>query len=101
MELIKQIKDAEAQSQEIIEQARTQAVKDAQEYQLKRAESLAGSEQERKKAVAIAVSAAEEQALAEVEGLKAQAEKGRQQLRGQVAGRMDGAAQKAVDYLKG
>jgi vacuolar-type H+-ATPase subunit H len=50
MELIKQIKQAEAQAQEIIEKARTDAVKQADEGRRKRQAAIDQAEQERRKA---------------------------------------------------
>ncbi len=101
MELIKKIKQAEALSQEIIEQAKTQIARRAEEGRQKRAESLAEAERERKKAVEAAVAAGESEGLAETENLKAQAEKKQQQLRNKVDSKIPPAVAKVMDYLRG
>ena len=101
MELIKKIKESERQAQEIIDQAKAEAVKQAEEGRSRRLERLAQAEQERKKAIDAAASAAETQGLAKIEGLKEQAKNDRQQLRDKVSGKMADAAAKVMDYLRG
>ena len=101
MELIKKIKEAERQAQEIIDQAKAESVKEAEQGRSRRLERLAQAEQERKKAIEAAVSAAQSEGLAEVEGLKEQAEKNRQQLHDKVGGKIAGSAAKVMDYLRG
>ena len=101
MELIRKIKEAEAQAQEIIEHAKAEAAKQAEENRQSRLEALAQAELERKKAIQAAVSEAESQGLAEIKKLKAQAEKGKQQLRKQAAGKIPDAIAKVMDYLRG
>ena len=100
MELIKKIKQAEAQAQQIIEQARADAARYAEEARQGRRQALIQAEQERKKAIEAAVAKAETQGLAEVEVIKSEAEKQRQQLREGTAGKMDSAAAKVMNYLK-
>ena len=101
MELIKKIKQTEAQAQEIIEQAKAQAAGQTEQGRERRRQALAQAEQERKKAIEAAVAAAQSQGLAEIENLKAQAEKDRQQLHHKVNPKMAPAVAKAMDYLKG
>jgi V/A-type H+-transporting ATPase subunit G/H len=101
MELIKKIKQAEAQAQEIIEQAKADAVKQSEEGRKNRLRLLAEAEQQRKKAIEAAVTAAQSQGLAEVEKLKAQAEKKQQLLREKTSGKMGPAVKKVMDYLRG
>lgn len=101
MELIKKIKESERQAQEIIDQAKAEAVKQAEEGRSRRLERLAQAEQERKKAIDAAASAAETQGLAKIEGLKEQAKNDRQQLRDKVSGKMADATAKVMDYLRG
>jgi len=101
MELIKRIKQAEAQAREIIEQARAQAAQQAEKGRTSRIKVSEEAEQQREKTVEAAVAAAQTQGLAEVENLKAQAENQRQQLRKKTAGRMAPAAAKVMDYLRG
>ena len=99
MELIKQIKKAEAQAQQIIDQAKADAAKQAEENRKNRQQDLAKAEQQRTKATEAAVATAQAQATAEVETLKAQAEKDRQQLRDHVADKMAQAVGKVMDYV--
>ena len=101
MELIKKIKQAEKQAQEIVEQAKSQAARKIEENHTSQAQTHAKAEQERKKAVKAAVSTAQSQGLGEVDNLKSQAEKNRQQLRDTVTGKMASAVARIVDHLKG
>ena len=101
MELIKKIKQAEAQAQEIIEQAKAEAAGQTEEGRKNRRRLLAEAEQQRKKAIEAAVAAAQSQGLAEIEKLKTQAEKKQQQLRDRVAGKMAPAVTKVMDHLRG
>jgi len=101
MELIKKIKQAEAQAQEIIEQAKADAARQAEKGRESRLQALAEAEHERKKATEAAVAAAQSQGLAEIENLKAQAEKARKQLHDKVDAKMPGAVAKVMDYLRG
>ncbi len=99
MELIKKIKQAEAQAQEIIEQAKAQTAAQAEESRASRLESLTQAEHDRRKTIETAVAAAQSKALKEVENLKAQAEKQQQQLRDKVDNKMAGAAANVMNYL--
>lgn len=99
MELIKQIKQAEAQAQQIIEQAKVDAAKQAEVARKNQQQALAKAEQERKKTTESAVAAAQKEASAEVEKLKAKAEKDRRQLRDNVADKMAQAVGKVTDYV--
>jgi V/A-type H+-transporting ATPase subunit G/H len=101
MELIKKIKSAEKEAQELIEQARAGAVKDAEEGRLHRVKAMSEAELERKKGISGAVESARAEGLAEVKELKKQAEKDRGALRSEAAGKVDKAAKKVMDYLKG
>ena len=99
MELIKKIKQAEAQAQEIIEQAKAQAATQAEEAQHHRRQLLEQAEQQRKRATEAAVAAAQSQGRVEVENLKAQAEKSRQELRDKARSKMATAIARVMDYL--
>lgn len=101
MELIKQIKQAETQAQEIIEQAGVEAARQTEKGRENRLAVLTEAEQERKKAIEAAVAGSRSESLAEIELLKAEAEKKRQQLRNKAAGKMDKAAAKIIDCLRG
>jgi len=101
MELIKKIKQAEVQAQQIIEQAKTAAAAQAEQEQKNRLQAMEQAEQQRKKAIEDAVAAARTQALAEAENLKAQAEKDRRQLHDKANAKINKAAARVMDYLKG
>ncbi|MBA7696593.1 hypothetical protein ES703_105243 [subsurface metagenome] len=101
MELIKKIKQAEAQAQEIIEQAKTEAIRQTEEGRKNRSQLLAEAERERKKAIEAAVAAEESEGLAETDNLKAQAEKDRQKLRDKASAKMAGAVAMVMDCLEG
>jgi vacuolar-type H+-ATPase subunit H len=101
MDLIKKIKQAETQTQEIINRAKEQAVKRAEEGRLIHLEGLSKAETERKKAIEEAVSAAQSEAKVKIEQLKAQAETDRQQLGQTAQGKIDMAVARVLDYLKG
>lgn len=101
MELIKKIKQTEAQAQQIIEQARADAAGRAEKMREDQRIALGQDEQERKKAVEAAVATAQSQGLEETEQLKTQAEKDRRQLRDKANTKMPAAVAKVMDYLKG
>lgn len=101
MELIKKIKQTEAQAQEIIEKAKADAVSRAEKMREDQRVALGRAEQERKKAIEAAVATAQSQGLEEAEKLKAQAEKDRRQLRDKANAKMPAAVARVMDYLKG
>lgn len=100
MELIKKIKEAEAQSQEIIDRAKADTVRLAEEGRKKRLAVLSDAEQQRKRAIQSALAAARSQGLAEAQKLKEQARKERQGLRQKAEGKIAAAAARVMDYLK-
>jgi len=101
MELIKKIKQSEAQAQEIIEQAKAEAAKQAEKGRDNRLTAMTETEQQRKQATEAAVAEAQSKGSAEVEQLKAQAEDQRRQLRDKTGSKMATAAAKVMDYLRG
>ena len=101
MELIQKIKKAEAQAQEIIEQARIEATEQAEKGRDKRRQTLTDAEQHRKRATEAAIAEAQARGSAEVNKLKAQAENKRHELRNKTGSRMAAAAAKVMDYLRG
>ena len=101
MELIKKIKQTEAQAQEIIEKAKADAAGRAEKMREDQRVALGRAEQERKKAVEAAVATAQSQGLEETEQLKTQAEKDRRKLRDKANTKMPAAVAKVMDYLKG
>ncbi|MHC4395756.1 MAG: hypothetical protein ACYS1A_08885 [Planctomycetota bacterium] len=101
MELIKKIKESEKQAQDLIVRAKAEAAKQAEQSRSEQDERLAQTEQERKKAIEAATAAAESQGLVEIEELKKQAKKDRQQLRDKAGKKMADATTKVMDYLRG
>jgi vacuolar-type H+-ATPase subunit H len=99
MELIKKIKQAESQAQEIIEKAKAETAKRAEKDKENRQKVLAEAEQQRKKATEVSVAAAQSQGRAEVEKLKTQFENQRRELHDKVGDKKATAAAKIVDYL--
>ncbi len=99
MELIKKIKQTEEQAQQIIEQAKAEAAKRAEENRERQRLFLEELEQERKKATAEAVAQAEAQAQQEIENLKARAQKQQQELHDQVESKKAGAVTRVMNYL--
>jgi V/A-type H+-transporting ATPase subunit G/H len=100
MELIKKIKETEAQAQEIIDRAKADTVRLAEEGRKKRLAVLSDAEQQRKRAIQSALAAARSQGLAEAQKLKEQARKERQGLRQKAEGKIAAAAARVMDYLK-
>jgi V/A-type H+-transporting ATPase subunit G/H len=99
MELIKQIKQAEAEAQRIIEEAKAQAADEAEKGRRNRQKILEKAQVERKKAIEAAIAAAQSEGLAEVEELNAAAEKKRKQLSEKANSKMGGAVARVTDYL--
>jgi V/A-type H+-transporting ATPase subunit G/H len=99
MELIKKIKEAETQAQEIIEQAKVEVAEQEEKSRENRRQLLEEAEQQRKKATEAAVAAARELGHAEVEKLEEQAENRCRQLRDQTSGKIATAAAKVMEYL--
>lgn len=101
MELIKKVREAETQSQQIIEQAKAETVNLAANGRDSRKKALAEAEQQRKKAIDTAVATARSQGLSEAEQLKAEAQKQRKQLREKTSGKITKASKRVMDYLRG
>ncbi|MFC1677479.1 hypothetical protein ACFL3G_10515 [Planctomycetota bacterium] len=101
MELIKRIKEAETQAQEIIEQAKTHAAQQVEQSHKDRLSKLEQAQQQRRLAIDTAVDNAQKQGFEQAEKLKAKAEKDREQLRKNVGSKMANATAKVMDYLKG
>ncbi len=100
MELIKQIKESEAQAQQIIERAKANSVESAEQGKASRLQAMEQAQKERKDAIAAAAAKAESQGLSEVQQLKAQAEENRKKLHQQVDGKMAAAVAKVMGYIK-
>lgn len=100
MELIKQIKEAEAQAKEIIEQAKTDAAAIAEDSRGRQAEQMNTAQEERKQAIERAVGEAEAAGQSEVEGLKARAAEDKQQLQASAGARIDQCVGRVMDHLR-
>jgi V/A-type H+-transporting ATPase subunit G/H len=99
MELIKKIKQAEDQAQQIIEQAKAQTARQAEESRQRRRQIEEAAQLQRKKATAEAVAQAEVQAKQEAENLKARAQGQRQELHNKADSKMAGAVAKVMNHL--
>ena len=100
MELIKQIKESEAQAQQIIERAKANSVESAEQDKASRLQAMEQAQKERKDAIAAAAAKAESQGLSEVQQLKAQAEENRKKLHQKGDGKMAAAVAKVMGYIK-
>jgi V/A-type H+-transporting ATPase subunit G/H len=100
MELIKKIKQAEAQAQQIIEQAKADAVTRREKMRENQGKALEDIERERKKAIEAAVAKADAEGLDEVKKLKDEAEKKRKKLHQKANDKMAGAVAKVMEYLR-
>lgn len=101
MELIRQIRQAEAEAQQLIEKGKADAAALAEQSRQRRRQRLEEAEQQRKKAIESAVARARDQALADAQNLKTKAEQQRRQLRDSVSGKIPSAVAKVVGFLKG
>jgi V/A-type H+-transporting ATPase subunit G/H len=96
MEIIKQIKAAETEAKEIIEKAKVDAVKIAEDFSTERETQLAAADKQRRDAVDKAVAAAEANGQAEVEKLIADGADQRQAMENKAKSNLDAAAAKVV-----
>ncbi len=101
MELIKKIKESEAQAQEIIEQAGIQATEQAEKGKENWQHAMTDAEQNRKNATEASIAEAQAQGRTEVDELKSQAEQQRQELRDKTGSKTAAATAKVMDYLRG
>ena len=96
MEIIKQIKAAESQAKEIIEKAKADAVKIAEDFSNQRQEQLAAADKQRRDAVDKAVAAGQADGQAEVEKLMADGAGQRETMENTAKANLDAAAAKVV-----
>ena len=101
MELIKQIKETESKARQVVDQAKADAVKMAEQNRKKRNEAMAVAEQQRRAAIDAAVKSAEADGIKEIETMKADAEKKRADLGASASVKLEAAAAKVMDYLRG
>lgn len=99
MELIRKVKQAEEQAQQIIEQTKAEMARQAEESRQRHRQLLEEAEQERKKTTADAIAQAESQACQDVENLKARAQGQRQELHNKVDSKMAGAVARVTNYI--
>lgn len=100
MELIKQIKEAETNAKQIIEQAKADAVRIAEQAYQEQTEKLKKAQDERKIAIEQAVAQAEKSGADQAESLKNEARQKIQQLDSQSESKMDGCVDKVLNSLK-
>ena len=101
MELIKKIKETETKAQQIVADAKSDAVNAAQKFQQQKRQTLELAQQRRRVAIEQAVTQANQQAQADVEKLKADAKKHREDLHNAASSKIDNAVEKIVNYIKG
>lgn len=100
MELIKQIKAAEAEAKVIVEQAKTDAVSIGNNARKRQAEQMNIAQEERRRAIESAVSRAQEEGQGEVEELMAHAAEERQALESNAGAKVDECVGRVMDYLR-
>ena len=100
MELIKQIKEAETNAKQIIEQAKADAVRIAEQAYQERTEKLKEAQDKRKIAIEQAVVQAEKSGAAQAETLKNEAKQEIQQLKSQSESKMSSCVDKVLNSLK-
>ena len=101
MELIKKIKQAEAQARQIIDQSKADAAKKTDDAAKKHRDAVEQAEISRKKAIEAAIADAQSRACDNITKLQKQAEKDMQQTRDKTSGKMAAATTMVLDYLKG
>ena len=101
MELIKKIKEAEKQAQEIIDQSKSDILQTAESAKKAYSQSKDEAVDARRQAIADAEESAVQQALAEVEELKSQASSAQDEVRKMAESKVANAAEKVVSSLKG
>jgi vacuolar-type H+-ATPase subunit H len=100
LELIKNIKKAEADARDIVEKAKAHAIELVQQAKAKAAESLTTEQENRRKSIADAVSAAENTGHQEVDSLTTAAGEHIQQIENNARSKMPSAVAKVMEGLK-
>ncbi|MBN2138477.1 MAG: hypothetical protein JW720_11785 [Sedimentisphaerales bacterium] len=101
MELIKKIKQAEADARRIVEDAKAQAIKKADQAAKDTQARMQKAEQDRRDAIAAAVAGAADQGRKEVEAIKADADQKKARLQEDTKQKIERAIEKVVNYVKG
>ncbi len=100
MELIKKIKQAESEAQQIVEQAKKDAAESAHKAKQAEQEALEQAQRDRKKAIDSAVEEGQKQGQAEAAGLKVEGQNKREQLRDKATAQMNAAVASVMEYLR-
>jgi V/A-type H+/Na+-transporting ATPase subunit G/H len=100
MEIIKQIKAAEQEAKEIVEQAKSDAIKISEDFVAERDRLKAQAADQRRKAIEAAIADAETKAQQQVKQLKDDGAALIEQMRSEAKSKVDAAATKVVDTLK-
>ena len=100
MELIKKIKEAESESQRIIEQAKADAAEATMKARQAEQDVLEQAKHDRNKAIESAVAAGQKQGQAEAQVLKAEGQKPREQLRTKAQTQINAAVASVMEYLR-
>ena len=100
MELIKKIKETEAEAQRLIEQAKTDAAEALSKSRQSEQQAIEQAERDRKKAIDSAIAAGQKQGQAEAQVLKAEGNKKREQLRDKAKSQMNAAVSKVLEHLR-
>jgi vacuolar-type H+-ATPase subunit H len=100
MELIKQIKAAEAEAKVIVEQAKMDAVSIGEDARKRQAEQMSIAQEERKQAIESAFSRAQDEGQGEVEELKSKAGEDRHALESSAGAKVDQCVGRVMDYLR-
>ena len=101
MELIKKIKEAEKQAQQIIDKAKSEAAEQNEQFRQRQVQVLEEAEVARKEQTKAAVAEAEQKTKVELQDIQKQADKDRRQLQDKAMAKTDKAIEKVMDYLKG
>ena len=99
MEIIKQIKAAESQAKEIIEKAKADAIKIAEDFSKERQEQIAQAAEKRRIAISTAVAGAEAAGKDEVEKLVVQGTEQRSAMESKAQAKVDESASKVVESI--
>jgi len=97
MELVKKIKETERQAQEIIQQAKRDAARRADEWKEKKSQMLAYAEAERRKTIEENIAKARREADEEIKSLKGAQESKRQELQNKASARKEATVRKILE----
>ena len=97
MELVKKIKETERQAQAIIQQAKKESIRRADEWKEKKTQLLGQAEAERKKTIEETAAKARQQATEEIKVLKEAAENKRLELQKKASAKKENAIRKILE----